>query len=527
MKRRRTTAAVLVLLAVAAALRIWGIDFGLPYALEARPDEREIVQAVVHFFEGDFNPHRFHYPSLFYYLLFVCDVAFVAVGKLTGSVRSFRDLPFIFVAGPNALHVVARLLSAGFGVATVYVTWRLGRRAVGRRAGFLAALFMAVAYLHVRDSHFGVTDVAMTFFCALSLLPILSVLESGGRGAYVLAGLSIGLGVSTKYNAALLALPLVAAHLLHGKRARWPRLVLAGVVAAGAFLCATPFAVLDFKAFWGDLHYELFVHGQEGHVLSVGLGWWRHPWVSLRYGLGGPMCLAAAAGGVWLLLQRPKVAAVVLALPAAYYLVLGPRHTVFVRYALPMAPAAALCAGYGCSELVRLCRSKGLGAAAVLAVLLPTTVRATHLDAMLCRSDTRNSAAEWIEAHLSPSDMVGWVGTKYTIASPPSELRARTRVQKVVHSVDTIEQLRELHPRFVVTCGHSALGHFCKVPRDMAEWIGRHYRLAAVISAEGAETHRDVYDVQDAFFVPYAGFRGVTRPGPEIRIYRGTAPGRR
>ena len=32
------------------------------------------------------------------------------------------------------------------------------------------------------------------------------------------------------------------------------------------------------------------------------------------------------------------------------------------------------------------------------------------------------------------------------------------------------------------------------------------------------------YDQQDAFFVPYDGFDGVTRPGPNFTVYKRTAP---
>ena len=35
---------------------------------------------------------------------------------------------------------------------------------------------------------------------------------------------------------------------------------------------------------------------------------------------------------------------------------------------------------------------------------------------------------------------------------------------------------------------------------------------------------RRVYDRQDAFFVPFAGFSGVERPGPNFTLYR-RAPG--
>ena len=45
------------------------------------------------------------------------------------------------------------------GTASVYLVYRLGRVAFGRPAGLLAALFLAVAPLHVAYSHMAVTDV--------------------------------------------------------------------------------------------------------------------------------------------------------------------------------------------------------------------------------------------------------------------------------------------------------------------------------------------------------------------------------
>lgn len=527
MKNRPLALAVLLVLALAAALRIWGIEFGLPYALEARPDERELIHTTVRFFEGNFHPRGFHYPSLFYYMLFVCYAGFVALAKLTGAMASMYDMPFVFVSGSEGLHVTARLLSVAFGVATVFVVWRIGLRCFGRRAGFLAALFLAVAYLHGRDCHFGVTDAALTFFVALGHLPILWILRGGGPRAYVVAGLIIGLGASVKYNAAVLAAPLLAAHVLRpGATGRhWRRLALSAAVAGFAFLCTSPYAVVDLRTFWDDLHYELFVHARQGHAIDVGLGWTRHLGVSLRYGLGLPFCLCAALGMGWLAARRSRLAAVLLALPIVYYLAIGPRQTVFVRYALPLLPSLALCAGHFCSCTLGRCRERGAPARALcvamlLAVLAPTTIRLVQFDDFVCREDTRCTAARWLQARLSPGDRVGWVGEKYTLATPPAEFEARKRVDKVVDFIDTAEQLRERWPTFMATCGHGALGHFCRVAPGIRELLRTHYRLEVVIDPEGAETRRDTYDLQDAFFVPYAGFRGVRRPGPRVTIYR-------
>ena len=515
---------LLTVLSLAVGLRVWGIDFGLPHALEARPDERELVHRAVKFFEGDFHPKRFSYPSLFYYLLYLCYWGLVLAGKLTGAIKSYHDLPFVFVSGSNALHITARLLSTAFGVATVYVVWAIGKRCFGRRAGFLAALFLAVAYLHARDSHFGVTDVAMTFFVTCGYLPILSVLRGGKRSAYVWTGLVWGLGVSAKYNAAVLGVPLLVAHLLRNENAaslrNWRPLLLTGAIAAVAFVCTSPYSVIDFSEFWGDFYFEIFVHGKGGHDLEAGQGWWHHLALTLRYGLGLPMCLVALAGMVLIAIRGGRAGAVLLSLPLAYYCIIGPRHTLFVRYALPLVPFAALFAGHFCSQAMRTSRSRALCLLTVLTITAPTAARLVQLDGLLSRQDTRGFAARWIERHLAPGDEVGWVGTKYTIATPPSELKARVRASSIVYLLGTADQLKELKPTFVATCAHRTLGHFCKIPSDIAKRLEADYELLVTIDPQGAEAYRDVYDVQDAFFAPYAGFRGVTRPGPGIRVYR-------
>jgi hypothetical protein len=39
----------------------------------------------------------------------------------------------------------------------------------------------------------------------------------------------------------------------------------------------------------------------------------------------------------------------------------------------------------------------------------------------------------------------------------------------------------------------------------------------AILAARHSERH--VYDQQDAFYVPFDGFDGVARPGPNLSIY--------
>jgi len=52
---------------LAISLRIWGINFGLPYLYH--PDEPVGVRIAQRMFKtGDLNPHFYHWPSLTFYI---------------------------------------------------------------------------------------------------------------------------------------------------------------------------------------------------------------------------------------------------------------------------------------------------------------------------------------------------------------------------------------------------------------------------------------------------------------------------
>ena len=81
----------IILLAI--SLRVWGIDYGLPYLYF--PDEpNKVVVAQNIFKTGDLNPHYFLKPSLFIYLNVLGYVPYYLVGKWVGVFRSPADIPY-------------------------------------------------------------------------------------------------------------------------------------------------------------------------------------------------------------------------------------------------------------------------------------------------------------------------------------------------------------------------------------------------------------------------------------------------
>src|SRR5687768_15045418 len=112
---------------------------------------------------GDFHPHFFDYPGLYIYAQLIVSVVRFLVGAVTGSWSSLEAAP------TSEFYAWGRALTATLGVATVLIVFQIGMR-WGARHALLAAGLMAVYPQHVRESHYVLTDVPLTFFGALTLL---------------------------------------------------------------------------------------------------------------------------------------------------------------------------------------------------------------------------------------------------------------------------------------------------------------------------------------------------------------------
>ena len=105
---------------------------------------------------------------------------------------------------------MSRLLSAVMGVATVWWVFAICRRLFDRTTAVAAALFLALCFLHVRDSHFGVTDVPMTALVVAALVALSRAADNPTRvRGWALCGALSGLAASTKYNGGLVLAPAV------------------------------------------------------------------------------------------------------------------------------------------------------------------------------------------------------------------------------------------------------------------------------------------------------------------------------
>jgi hypothetical protein len=512
---------VLLLVCVgAAALRFWGLGYGLPHT-GARPDEDLVVGKSLKISLGLMpEPRDFNYSHGVYYLEAAALLAFREAGAVLGwpsDAQGFLDE--VTVTRP-ALHFrVCRALSAILGTLTAlvaaWVAWRSYHRCGG---ALLAALLVAANFLHVRDSHFGTVDVPMTFFATLALGFAVGAARTQSMRDYLLAGLFAGLATSAKYNAATTACAIAAAAVpaFLARDARLGRRALRGVAAAAAamvlaFAATSPYCVL---------HLSDFLRGVavQRHELFDGAGeaaWRVHLRTTLPMAFGTAGFVMAAVGTARALWLRRPADLVLLAFVAATFACLAEITWVQARYMLPLVPPLAILAAEAIAAALRD-RPPWLVAAGALLILAPVR-SAVAFDRLASRPDTRLLAEEWIARTLTPRSRVA-VCRGYGAPAINSDDR-RFPAFEVVRVDDTLADVRGADARYLIGHSHPAIATTCPSGEALS-WLRTHARPAVVfdpfLDMKGV---RRCFFARDAFYLPHCRFEALERGGPVVTIW--------
>jgi hypothetical protein len=522
-----------LILLVAAGVRMWGMTFGLPNS-DVRPDEMTVVQNSLGMLFGGLNPRFFNWPSLEFYVVAVPYRIAFEVAHFRGIFHLKFDMFRDAMANPTPYLLVPRTVSVAAGVLSVWLVYRITRELLDKTTALVAAFFLAVAYLHVRDSHFGVTDVPMTAVALCTMVCLNRAISAPTRlRRWAVAGVIAGLTASTKYSGVAVIPVGVIAAMIAGAGENEPssrrdaarRATIFLACALLGFIAGTPYAVLAYPAFLEGVRFESH-HLTTGHGIALGYGWIYHLMFTLRYGLGVPLLVASIAGMPILAMTSWRKAALVCSFPVLYYLLLGRGTTVFVRYMIPIVPFLCITAAISAMALTnRLPRrsrnTRGLiaGAVAVL-IALPSIQRVIAFDGLLTKTDTRVLATRWLGARTQPSEWVSETPDRILHPVWGSQPELRIAHFDPERRFFVSERNDVVTPEWIVVAT-SPLTVYTTVPAALLPIIqsSSYSEVTTFSSARSAESSW-TFDQQDKFFLPYADFKARLRPGPDIRIYR-------
>jgi hypothetical protein len=352
-------------------------------------------------------------------------------------------LTFDGTAAYTTLVVISRLLSVAMAAGIVAATCVSGTIAFGRRAGLFAAAIAALTAPLLYYAKTANVDVPYLFWWALSLVFYLRLLEDGRLSDYLLFAAAATLSVCTKDQAYGLYLlpPLVIVEQLWRvnrqagtPRAFWRALVDRRFNAAG-FTDHVRYITGP-----GNTLYRIYEPTLAGRVELL-----RQTIRLIEMSMGWPLFLAGVAG-VILAAMTPGLRrmALWLVIPVAGYY-LGFINVILYNYDRFVMPMCFVLAIFGGLAIDRLMSARGpirnAGMAAVAVAFAYTLLYAGTVD-LLMMEDSRYDVERWMRAHVEPADMVADSGLH--------EYLPRLDGFPHLEDIDTLAEVRQEHPRFIV-----------------------------------------------------------------------------
>lgn len=513
MKLRR--ALLVALLVVAAATYLWAVRRDLPYA--AGNDEVDFLMVVAQMgIAGDPNPHWFGHPgSTFIYPYAAGLKGWSAVtqgGTWLGADPEFADA---LSRHQGVAILVGRLVSVTYGVLALWMICLVGDRACGPPAGLIAgwlALLSPLTFDHVDMAR---TDGAGLFFGFLAIWAMLRLLQEPSRGGHVLAGVTLGFAIGTRFFlAGLIPLLLVVDVLLVSRASAEDRSLetksaaIGGLCILAGLVVSAPFLFLEVGEVVANLAHETRGShpGADGLDTFGNIGWYLT--VALPRSVPTAVLVLAAAGAVLAAIRR-EIAPLLLGGFVVIFLSgisLATLHwgrwliQILPLFSILAAGALVWIVSWGVRQLGGTART-----AAIVLALCTLAVSARpawtffqHVGTQAGPS-TRDESRAWIVAHLDPAEQIA--ADLYTAPLQHTPFEDTDYVFSLAQVTESPEELRA-RGYDIAMVSNAVYGRFFatpkRYPKEIAFYRGLFRRHELVVE-----------------FRPGPGGRG-----PVIRLYR-------
>jgi hypothetical protein len=446
--------ALVALMVVSSVAHLWALRRDLPV-----PDIDEpffVGPAVQLAATGDPNPDWFGHPgSTVIYPLGGLFHIWDAIAHHGPILTSNPELTARFQRSPSEFYVIGRLWTIALSVGALPLLFLVGRRAFNTRIALVATAIYAVLPLPVQLGRIVRSDSAAAFFGLLALWLCLRLLDEPRIRWCVLAGLGVGLAVSSRYFMVALVPVLVAAAVLPNRRAlrtavRWGGVALASAV--GGFALSTPYFFLDWHTALDNLRAERA--GPVRDFSPTGLSYvgnlrW-YVGTAIPEALTWPLVALAAAGVMVILWRRRADRLLPVAFCAIFLAGICASDAHWSRWISPILPFLVLLAAAAADIITQRAASlttrrlripmfAPVALVAVTAVLvlpvfseLLSTNREDSESASISAA-TRSAARDWIVAHVPPGSRI--LGDAETLPVHSARFDVDNRFNPRTHTV--------------------------------------------------------------------------------------------
>lgn len=390
---------LLAIIAAAFFVRLVGIQYGLPFAYH--DDEPVVVNYALAYGTGDFNPHTFNIAPLLTYVLFFIYGIFFAIGRLIGYFHGLKDFAYLYLNDPTVFYIIGRtVLGLICGTASVLALYHTGRKYFNKLTGLLAALFLAVNFLHVRDSHYIYFDIPLTLCVLLFFIKAYDFFGEAKRIDYIQLGALLGLAYSVKYQGISLLFPffLIIIYNIYLSRnvafsVKFSNLAWCGGAALAVTFISNPFLFINLQEFINIAQKFPYIPVDPLYHLKI----------SLFNGCGLFMVIFGIIGMIWALARRSGAS-----LPAAYaifyYLLIVKVTQPGERLVLPIVPLLLLFAAFMITGLYEIIKKRAYSfygvCILVIFLIYPSATKIYYSDRLFLQEDTRTQAYKWIKDNI-------------------------------------------------------------------------------------------------------------------------------
>ncbi|MDD2890741.1 MAG: glycosyltransferase family 39 protein [bacterium] len=448
-KQRYELFFLILILAGAFILRLWGVDFGLPglFYIDERFFPYNAFYALTH---KGYIPKAFFYGNLIPYLLSVFYSIYFVVLKIMGMVKTPFDFLVLYMKDPTNVYLIGRILFVCASTLSVWALYLLGKKLYNRTIGLLSAFFLAFSFLPIHQSKFMKGDTLGTLFLLLSLY--FCVKEVNIKKT-VWAGIFMALAIAARFTLYLAPIIPIIIYFMLNDKFKYKRIIIFSGTLILTFLLTTPSIIFQSYDFINEMQHTLL---PSQACLTVDTG--RQPILLFYFtehlykGIGWGLEIIALFGLIYSLIavfsklskqQKGEEIGIMIFLFLFFIIILN--HCAgWERYVIPAIPFFMLFASkflYEIIKRIKITMSVKLAIMGLFSIILicPSLIKTFKYDYFISRPDARILARDFIEYTIPSGTKIVSDGGEFidqsSVLGPPLR-KSKRQLQDTLMSIN-------------------------------------------------------------------------------------------